>query len=521
MQQSAIKASWKERLTSWWINGMPPLDGRLRFTFYMGMLALLLKSYAPTHLLDASFRSGGPELYESVGFMKLMNLEVISHDSLYSVLRILRRILYLTCFFSALGFLGRTPVYLTGACLFILHGVSMGSITSSHTWYLPVHASVILCFARSNDRWSVDHFLQERLRWYPRFDRGGPLTSSGFARQLLLVTTVGLFFSAGIAKILAGGWEWMDGASLQWYMREYAERRTRFGSEPRFPFINSLVSERLWLCSALSVFSMAIELGAIAALFSRTYKHLLILAWLAFHLGIYFTMLPQFGPQAWCYILLVDWVWLGARVRSFWHKQDDLPLPSNPGMTPTAPSIRAGVILGTALAAFWVFVSFAKIEQWPISHIPMYSTYVGNGQVAGIEWEDFGDPLRVQEHAQRCAQTQCEWSEVRHFGRNGRAWLQVITPAGEARTLSHRDFRTMLWRRVEGLIQKAVIQDFAAKPRGRLAFESTAPAYPGTHFLERIAPRIQALLTDGAQYERLELVYKLHDGNVVIASARF
>ena len=165
MQQNAIKVSWKERLTSWWINGMPPLDGRLRFAFYLGMLAMLLNNYvAPTHLLDASFRSGGPELYESVGFMKLMNLEVISHDSLYSVLRILRRILYLACFFSALGFLGRTPIYLTGFCLFILHGVTMGSITSSHTWYLPVYTSVILCWARSTDRWSLDHFLEKRFQ---------------------------------------------------------------------------------------------------------------------------------------------------------------------------------------------------------------------------------------------------------------------------------------------------------------------------------------------------------------------
>ena len=500
---------------------MPPLDGRLRFVFYMGLLALLLSNYvAPTRLLETAFRAGGPELYESVGLMHLLGTDGFSHESLYASLRVIRRILYISCFFSAIGFLGRTPIYLTAACLFSLHGMTMGAITSSHTWYLPVHAAILLCFARSTDAWSLDHYLGKRFRRYPRFERGGPLTSSGFARQLILVTAVGIFFSAGVAKLINGGWEWMDGVSLQWYMQEYAERRATLGGEPRFPAIHAFISERLWLCSALSVFSMVIELGAIGALFSRSYKHLLILAWLAFHLGIYLTMLPQFGPQAWCYILLIDWVWLTTRARDFWHQRPFTALSLTPHIPSTA-RVQAGVAFGSALALFWVIVSFAQIEEWPISHIPMYSTYVGHGKVAGVPWDDFGVATRVQEHARRCQKTQCQWSEIRHFGRNGRAWLQVTAPSGESRTLTPRDLKTITWRRTEGLIQQAIIHDFAAKPTGRLAYQPDEPEYPATAFLVRIAPRIQALLGNEAHYERLELVYRLHDGDVVVASTLF
>ena len=178
-------------------------------------------------------------------------------------------------------------------------------------------------------------------------------------------------------------------------------------------------------------------------------------------------------------------------------------------------------VFGSALALFWVIVSFAQIEEWPISHIPMYSTYVGHGKVAGVPWDDFAVATRVQEHARRCQKTQCQWSEIRHFGRNGRAWLQVTAPSGESRTLTPRDLKTMIWRRTEGLIQQAIIHDFAAKPTGRLAFQPDEPEYPATAFLRRIAPRIQALLGNEAHYERLELVYRLHDGDVVVASTLF
>src|SRR5262249_16034109 len=127
---------------------------------------------------------------------------------------------------------------------------------------------------------------------------------SGFARQCVLVAAVGILFNAGISKLVDGGWRWLDGQSMQWYLY-HTVRATRGGRG--WPAFASIVESSPPMCRLLSGFPLALELGAPIALLSRKLRHLFIFLALSLHVGIWALMGLAFMGQSWCYILVVDW----------------------------------------------------------------------------------------------------------------------------------------------------------------------------------------------------------------------
>ncbi len=59
--------------------------------------------------------------------------------------------------------------------VFFLHGMFLGSNTFNHNWFLTMYAFIVLCFARTNDAWSVDYHLSKiRRRRTRKSDRQPP-----------------------------------------------------------------------------------------------------------------------------------------------------------------------------------------------------------------------------------------------------------------------------------------------------------------------------------------------------------
>jgi hypothetical protein len=167
------------------------------------------------------------------------------------------------------------------------------AITSHDDWIYFTFFLIVLCFARSADAWSLDRLLwkraqvteleAQRYRW--------PV-------ELMVVWIALVYFAAGVAKLfpLRKGIIWLNGASAQrmamYYLRDsplfWLLDGTPFDYSLRFPFM------------LLSWGAVAIELSAIALLFSRKAVPFVFAAILSLHIGIY-----GFGVSGFATIALV------------------------------------------------------------------------------------------------------------------------------------------------------------------------------------------------------------------------
>ena len=138
-----------------------------------------------------------------------------------------------------------------------------------------------------------------------------------------------------------------------------------------------------WLAVAVSAFTIVVELGAVVTLFAPGTR-LLYFAVLApvFHLGIAVLMLPEFFPQLVTYVLLVEWAGLDWRRPFTLRRARQRPPPDG---------ARRTVAVTIALTAVLAASMLARIEWYPLTNIPMYSSYVDGEEISGIPMATFGD----------------------------------------------------------------------------------------------------------------------------------
>jgi len=142
---------------NWMSNDYPPLDGRIRILvygllFYFGLNEVFI--LIPSNALNCP-----PELYHPDGILG----SIFGHDhtpqQIGYFLDKTKYIFLLVWFMATIGFLGRTPMLLTGIFLFVFWGVFKSSSGTTHTWHLPMYALFIYGFFLRPDRYSLDHYL--------------------------------------------------------------------------------------------------------------------------------------------------------------------------------------------------------------------------------------------------------------------------------------------------------------------------------------------------------------------------
>jgi hypothetical protein len=120
------------------------------------------------------------------------------------------------------------------------------------------------------------------------------------------------------------------------------------------------------------------------------------------HFGIVLLMAPNYWIHSWCVgVLLTDWAWLRGvwAARPFTGRARSWYEPAAT-VSATGPSAR---VLGAVLVLLAVVPAFAQIEWFPVTHVPMYASYVTPNVIGGIPVEDFRDETRVRQLARRCA----------------------------------------------------------------------------------------------------------------------
>jgi hypothetical protein len=329
-------------------------------------------------------------------------------------------------------------------------------------------------------------------------------------------------FSAGVSKLLNGGFRWMDGWTLHSYVTLFLVRHDIAGG--RWLWFMHLLIDHPWMCQVLSFLTIVLELGAPAALFSRKVRHIVVLSLALFHVGINLAMGPNFFANIITYALLVDWDALLRRPRTV--------VAPNPAAPMWAPMV------GLAQVSIVVAVAFLQIVWWPVHNFNMFSNYLRLGQPPSAP-DRFGDVQFAQEVARKCAVPR-----LRQFRYD--SWCATEAAFGIARKVEFRiaggetcsvrygatertapGVRSIYslgggWcplyahRQWAQSVQEAVYADLAEKPLGDIGNDALTGGGPAAHFLEGVRGLFRADLQETG-CESLEMRYLLDSGPVVIA----
>lgn len=363
-----------------------------------------------------------------------VSIFALSQADLAAILKVLKFPLVLVWIFSALGLFGRLPIFLTGLGFAFYVGCTKSCGGPGHTYDLPMYVLLACGFLLRPDKWSLD-FLIARIipQWPFNPEKRSSCDLSGFLRKLVLLLSVYTLFAAGVAKIWQGGLAWLDGRPLHTYIGAIAE--------PRFSFSHDLVEFLLRnppVLMALSIWTICLEIGVILTLFfPRLRWPFFINAWL-FHLGIFLILRPRYWPQMSCYLLLVPWeAFRGESLWKIWRPLLGLKIPPSPGSTAPLPGMPAqtGVVISaTLLCAILLTTILSRREWFPMTHIPMYSSYVSDERIDEFKRSEFGTPSGLRQVASLTDNHRVTWWSK--FEMEKRVQLYGRSQAGDWNTLA-------------------------------------------------------------------------------------
>jgi hypothetical protein len=492
-----------ERWTRWWLEELPPLDGRLRLLVY-GTLFVVALTHWKSPLRGVSLYAGtDPLLYRSHGLIDALGLPWLPPGVLYG-LAVVTGAAWIC---AAIGLLGRATAVVTAVGAFVLHGYCWGTSAFNHNWYLSIYVLAALCFARPDPHWSVDAAIGRR-RGLPVPEPGRGLGATGFPRVLVLVLVVAFYFCAGVTKLQESGLVWLDGHTIAYWGEEDAPKR----------YLAALLGRHMWLCSVSAWLTLFFEAGAPLALISRRLRPIFILGWIGMHVGIRLTMGPRYFENIVVFALLIDWAAVRAHgVAGFFMRTPVERTYVAPPDLRTA-SERTGIALGSVTLAVALLVAVTQISWWPLTNVYMYSAYYSrpHGIRAGEPREAYADALQAQAIARRFRDERVSFDakeylptrcELRLVG-DGVPPLEL--PAGVGTATAKQ------WDLVVEL--PVLVADLTSKPPGLIAHDPLRPDAPGNRFLREILPVIRRDAPTWSAYDRAELVYELDDGPVAIAS---
>lgn len=394
------------KLYNWWANDYNPLDGRLRFIFY----GLLLY----TGLYELFFRiprllNQCPEiLYKQSGVMAYIPYIAQSPEVMLQTVKFIIVPLFIFWIFAAFGFLGRISMFLTGIGVFLVWGAYQNCAGTGHTWHLPMYTLLILGFLAKPDKWSIDYYLSKKFKWYP-FKVSEVDRTSGFARKLVLIFAMYTLFAGGLAKLFYGGLAWLNGSSLLYYLSHFNNPKWMIGN-----IMNETVLTFSFITILLSIWTVLLELGSFSAIFNKKIRLFIIVNAWAFHIGIYFLMLPKYFPQMVCYLLIINWslfnfsyirsIFKGSILSPFLQKNNSIP--KNEAGKP----IKVMTIFVSSLVGLLLVFSIAfKIESFPLTYIPMYSTYLSEEKFDSHPWDEFESQNGLYRILDECSVEQYPW----------------------------------------------------------------------------------------------------------------
>jgi hypothetical protein len=176
------------------------------------------------------------------------------------------------------------PVFAVASLAWATYHASWGQML--HFEHLVSLHLLVLGFSPAADGLSLDARRSRAAERLARVRHGWPV-------RLLAIITVVTYALAGVAKLRAGGWTWVDGTTLANHIGYSATRLDLLG-ESRPP-LSTLVVGQDWLLGPAATASLAVELLAPLALLGGWFRRVWVPSVLLFHLGTLTTMFVFFS----------------------------------------------------------------------------------------------------------------------------------------------------------------------------------------------------------------------------------
>ncbi len=346
------------RAAAWWTQDYAPLDGRVRALFYA--LMLVLGHHAFTYDIPHRVATCPAGWFQPVGLAAWF-FGAMDPADIGGWLRRLAPWLTAAWIGAAAGVCGRWPGLVAGGIMVYAWGAHQSCSGTGHVWHVPMMACLCLGLLNRPDAYSLDAVVHRRWAWWPFRPEETAGAMSGYARKLILLCVVAVFFSAGYSKVAQAGWRWVDGEALAFYLMEFAAPKGVIGQTLRAYLLEYPGAIRL-----LSVWTLALELSIPVMLVYPRSRNLFLLNAAVFHLGVYLLMIPRYFPQMAVYLLLIH---RGRRGRA------------TGGHGGTRRVNAAVACFPWLLVALWAVPLLRQREYFPLSHIPMYSTRVTATQI--------------------------------------------------------------------------------------------------------------------------------------------
>jgi hypothetical protein len=326
--------------------------------FRIVLCTALIVFYPPTFLdmsaLPASLRIAPVGLEGILPFIPINE----------TVARAMLTVFLVACTAGVIGFRSRTAcavAFLTGL---YVYGVPQlfGKINHYHhlIWFIG-----ILAVSRCGDALSVDCLLS-RKKYAPSLLYSVPLR---FIWALIGV----IYFFPGYWKLMSAGWEWALSDNVRNMM--YGKWFELGGFTPLFR-----IDQYPLLYHAAGVATILFELTFIIGIFIPRLRWIWIIGGLAFHWSIEHFMAIGFWQLRWCYVALVDWHSMFARLRP--HRISVL------GSVRDEQPYLTGVVGGFILLMN-VLYGYALIDTWPFSVYPTFASMHGDRmQIVRVEATD-------------------------------------------------------------------------------------------------------------------------------------
>lgn len=270
------------------------------------------------------------------------------------------RFLHVVCLSSwlacLLGFGGRVSTVALGVSALALHGFAAPVLGTNHRWLLPVLVLLAASAAPPlNGALSLDALLLgggeeggSGPAYAPSSAAADAVASASWLREAIFAAAAYTLFAGGVSKLRLGGLAWLDGETIRFSLRD-----ARVGCSA--PLKSALIGSPA-LCAALSLATLALELGCLAGFIApQLLRTPILLAAAGFHVGIWCALRPNYFPSVLCYAAALLCDALLATTATAAH-------PHASGW-PAAAAVAALAGLG--------------VERWPLTCVPMYAFYRG------------------------------------------------------------------------------------------------------------------------------------------------
>lgn len=300
---------------------------------------------------------------------------------------------------GVLGLKTRVVLPLSFAGYLLYGGILRLYVHFFHQGLLPLYVLAVLMFTPCADALSLDRILKEREglsvpeKWKPE-------AIYGFSRWAIFALIGLCYFSAGVAKLRLGGLLWWEAENMRskiWI----AALESKMG----LPFGRPLASGPDWLLAGLGLLTLVIELGMVAAVFSRRSWAIIGPCLFGLHAGILVSQEILFIDLL--ILPVIFWVphHLGRALWALRHDREEArahladalselgfrrsspprgQYPGSPNEPLTAAQSRRARMLVYGIAAYVPLMVFS-IEQYPSTAWQMYAYRFPSTEVAYLD----------------------------------------------------------------------------------------------------------------------------------------